>query len=49
MDRKAILRLFESGSILSKFYNFCHLYDKIKEEYESKVKEGKVYGKRENN
>ena len=48
-DKKAILKLLESRSILEKFYNFCHLYDKIKDEYESKVKEGKVYGKRESN
>ena len=49
-DKKDILRLLESDTILSKFYNFCHLYDKIKEEYESKVKgDNKVYGKREDN
>lgn len=49
-DKKDILRLLEIDTILSKFYNFCHLYDKIKEEYESKVKgDNKVYGKREDN
>ena len=49
-DKKDILRLLESDGILLKFYNFCHLYDKIKEEYESKVKgDNKVYGKREDN
>lgn len=49
-DKKAILKLLESDGILLKFYNFCHLYDKIKEEYDSKVKgDNKVYGKREDN
>lgn len=49
-DKKDILRLLESDGILLKFYNFCHLYDKIEEEYESKVKgDNKVYGKREDN
>lgn len=48
-DRKDILKLLEKDTILDKFYNFCILYDKIKEEYESKVKEGKVYGKRKDN
>ena len=50
VDKKDILRLLESDGILLKFYNFCHLYDKIKEEYESNVKgDNKVYGKREDN
>ena len=50
LDRKAILKLLESDSILSKFYNFCLLYDKIKEAYEEKNKgDNKVYGKREDN
>ena len=35
-DRKAILKLLEKDTILDKFYNFCILYDRIKEEYESK-------------
>lgn len=50
MDRKAILKLLETRSILEKFYNFCLLYDKIKSDYEAKIKgENKVYGKREDN
>ena len=50
LDKKAILRLLESDSILLKFYNFCELYDKIKEEYDAKIKgDNKVYGKREDN
>lgn len=50
LDKNAILRLLESDSILLKFYNFCELYDKIKEEYDAKIKgDNKVYGKREDN
>ncbi len=50
MDKRDILKLLESESILLKFYNFCLLYDKIKEEYEAKIKgDNKVYGKREDN
>ena len=48
-DKKTILKLLEKDTILDKFYDFCMLYDKIKTEYESKVMDGKVYGKREDN
>lgn len=48
--KKAILRLLESNTMLTKFYNFCKLYDKIKEAYDAKAKgDSKVYGKREDN
>lgn len=47
--KKDIKKLLAKDAILDKFYNFCILYGKIKEEYEMKVTEGKVYGKRNSN
>ena len=48
-DKKAILKLLESRSILEKFYNFCHLYDKIKDEYLLKYIYYDIYNIEENN